>query len=742
MSVPILISFGFALTVAFVWIQTHFFPSHPWERTVLPLVITYSWALFLAWTWSRSRQRPAITPLSITVFVFLTTLFLFNARIFLIPFLLGTTPYAPLDRFWEINTLIGHSLIAIIALYVALTIILLLTGSCFDHLLKKIPLLTTTLSSLRYLTWLGLGILVSSIFLLGLAWIDQLNQFAIVSAIIVLGIIRWPVLWSLAKHFFTFRISPPPRWSFAWFLFIGISVLVAINLSETLRPAPTGYDDSIYYFDLIHSITINQTIPPKTIPFETLAAAISIATSESTQQFALALGVYGLFLGAFIAFSCGRRYSSTRGGLISATILLSTPMGAALALFETKPDSLLLPVFLLALWFLLEFWRSARGSLLFLASLFLGLAISIKPTALFFLPGFLAVLAWVVLRDTFTRRHFLHLCCLFILGFGLVRIPWLLHETLGQWQSIEAPTLSWAVNTTLEPLSCTTTGAVEDFARFKHTYDSTFLKVLRLPWDITMNRQVNTFATEVGFLFLAWLPLIILMGWQSLRSQKANTLNSWIPLCMVTVSGLLLWGIFGQEVSWYFYPTLAPLALLIAFTIDQTNHPRYLTYLLGCLLIVGLLGNTLIRLKFAGESYKLQSIINQHDTLKYLDGAQPGFQKAMSILNQDPEARIWLTNSRFWYGIEHNTERAYMDNSLDTFACLLKVKGAEGVITTWRSLGIRYILFNKSLLQSMEQSNPESYSQKIRAFTEFAGEYLRPVWGSPYHMILEIAPKR
>ncbi len=742
MPVPMLISLGFALTIAFVWIQTHFFPSHPWTKTALPLALSYGWALLIAWTWGRSKQKPAITPFSLAVFIFLIALFLFNVRVFIVPLFLETAPHATIDRFWEVNALVSQNLVALLALYAALTIIFLLIGSCFDRLLKKIPLLATNLPSLRYLTWLGLGILVGPIALLGLAWIDQINQFTIVSAIIALGIMRWSVLWSLGKRFFTFQISIPPRWSFAWLLFIFISVLLALNLSETLRPAPTGYDDSIYYFDVVRAITLNQTIPPKIIPFETLAAAISIAIGESTQQFALALGVYGLFLGALIIFSCGQRLSSTRGGLIAATILLSTPMGPALALFETKPDSLLLPVLLLAIWFLIEFWHSTRESFLFLASLFLSLAISIKLTALFFLSGFLVVLAWVALRERLPRRHFLHLSCLLILGLSLARLPWFIHETLGQWQSVDTATLSWALNTTLEPLACTTTGAIEDFARFRYAYDSTFLKILRLPWDITMNRQVNTFATEIGFLFLAWLPFIIFTGWQSLRSQKVNTSNSWIPLSIVTISGLFLWGIFGQEVPWYFYPALAPLALLIAFSFEQTNHPKHLTYLLAILLIIGLLGSTLIRLKFAGESYKLQSIINQHDTLKYLDSAQPGFQKAMSILNADPTARIWLTNSRFWYGIERNSERAYMDNSLDTFACLLKAQGADGVIATWRSLGIRYILFNKSLLQSMEHSNPASYSQKIRAFTEFAGEYLRPVWGSPYHMILEIAPTR
>jgi hypothetical protein len=290
----------------------------------------------------------------------------------------------------------------------------------------------------------------------------------------------------------------------------------------------------------------------------------------------------------------------------------------------------------------------------------------------------------------------------------------------------------------IDHTSCMATGSLEDFARFK-TERGNVMQTLLLPWDITLNRQVGSPAAETGPLFLALLPLGLMLGSPRHRSFD----RSWFEKPTVILASFafaygLSWLLFAKQVPWYGYPGLALLALLAARVMEYSDSQPFLRRCLFIVLILGLIGNTLQQMEFSGQSGQIRSAGGLIDRLDYLETSFPSYLTVTEILNFNPTDRVYITGSRLLYGIRDNDRRALLDTRLDNFNCLANEDDPETTLAAMRSLRVRYILFSRSLLQELTGDYPSTLREKVVRFTDFSGQHLSIVWGSADYMLFEV----
>lgn len=736
------IALGLASFVVIVWIGEHFLGEHiPLSEIVARgavILIPVTLIFFTFWLFERRFSHFNIPLWWLIPLVSVSAGIIFLLFLFLTPRILGINSSFPDVSLTTAILALSSQLIPIIFWYTLLTLVFLLSGHIFEPLLRKYFDWGTWGGALRSATLLVIGIFLWVILLIVLSILDLLSQMSMLSMVFILTVLQRKYLISLLKHGFTLKFSLPHRESWSYILLALLITLIGLNLLETLRPAPTGFDDSTHYFSRVKLMAESQTVIAYSwpSPFETLATGMSIATAEAGGIFALSLGFYGLLLGTILIFYFAKQYFGQRGGLLASLILLSLPMSAALALFETKPDALLLPVMTAACWTLIEGWRQKHIGL-WLASFFLlGLGVTVKLTALFFLPAFLLLFVFSLKSDAASWKSITRQLFLVVLCFSIPFSPWIGLRLVDTFQSpTPTPSLSQDIEQLLENTQCTFTGREEDFSRFTDSTVSSWSEVLTLPWDLTMNTRTGLFPTEIGFIFLALLPFILL-AWLTIRQEKEKWLLL-LLLSFLTGSVFLFWVMVGERVPWYFSPALVPAILLVALVVKHFETARFLYCLLFGLLLLGILSQSIVRLGFAGSLPNLRFIIESTNQTIYLDQVMPGTAKALAILNQSPEARIFMTSTRLWYSLDHPTERAFMDNHLDTFSCLINTYGMSGTAERLRKLGIRYFFFTKDYVRELERNTRPTFTAKIRQYTDFATQYLRPVWGSSSHMILE-----
>lgn len=734
---------AFAVFVALTWFYLHFETNILSQTVLLASLATYIITLFLPYQWLVSKQ----TNFSRIFKLFISILFLaityFNLSIFVVPWLMqGGAPAVVLNDIWTANIFFTESLVSIGIVYGIFTSTCFLLGSLIVKKLTRASSIFNQIPKLPLTLILGIVTLSWVIFLLRPT--NIFTQSALLFFLVAIHLWQLPVLHQIWKNSQFPATLDLPLSIYFRIAFSFLALLIIINLSETIRPVPSGFDDSTFYYDHIKHIT-QQTIYPTPhlpIPYENIAAAISIATNESNQTFALALGAYSLFIATYFFWYLFRKFSDKKYSFFGIVAFLSFPMLSALAFFETKPDILMLACFIMALYVLTLYWEVKKSPLLYLSLFLLGSAATFKLTALFFIPGWfiIALLVEKYLKDQRVLDVLKTMACsVFVVTIPLA--PWIIQGLLTNQDLSLQNTLRFQIEKILPNIGadCYPTGSIEDYSRFNHLPQKSFLDVILLPWRFSMNTQVNTFATEIGFIFLSILPF----GLLSLLKKKTPHRNSWFWFFGILISSSsVFWLIIGKQIVWYIVP-MWPILFLVLFFISEKFTGRHKVYcFIVFLFISAILGQFLMRLQFIGLDDQYNFFTQTHSIEEYLESLQPGHTEAMNILNSNLQQKIYLTDSRFWYGIENNTERAFMDSHLDTFSCLIRTYTEAGTTDILRSLGVRYIFFSKSLNFETRKNPHGSYSQKINVFTEYLAQNTRPIWGSPYHMIFELTPKR
>lgn len=759
----LILFFGFSIAVTAVWLKHHLFVlPDDWLFISFPL-LTYGFfvSLFALWLWFQKRTLSFQMPrFLIAGIVFALAIGIFNLQTFFAGLILpGHAPILPFTSWATANLSFATKLGTIALTFILLTAIFAATGNL---ILKRFQ---SDQSSDGYWFFirLAVGASIWVSFLIVLSGLGIFSQAAIGLAAILIAIYERRYLFTLIRwcdvqDHWLINVKNPT------FLLIALGLfLLALNIGEAVRPAPVGYDDMTAYMNRVNLMTEARALIPggNPFPFELLATGIRIASGDETMMLAMSLGVYGLFLGIALLYAFGQSIFSSRTGLIAALIVLSIPMGPALAIAEVKPDALLFPIATLFFWSLFATIQTKDLRYSFFAIFLFGFALSIKLTAfLLILPLILTfgILLYTQksLLSPLSLRHSVAAGIFFLLPL----LPWIwygmstrtaadpIHLTSSPIQLLSSvnhpatPSLDQEINDELRGTACQATGALEDFERFTSAR-STLGQYFFLPWDLTLNLAVTAFAAEIGFLFLAILPLWLIRT-RSLTGSPLRTFleKPTIILAIFALGYFFLWLILAEQIPWYGYPGLALLALLTAIAIERFRSPIFLGWFLFALLLVGLIGNTLVRMKFSAAPERLQYAAGTITADEFLDTTFPGLYTLKSAVNENSNIRIYITGSRLWYAIEHNTERAYMDSHLDTFNCLLEKHGEQGTLEILQTLRIRYIFFSRVLLSELENDERPTFQSKVRRFTDFADESLRILWGSADYTLFEVPAAR
>lgn len=297
------------------------------------------------------------------------------------------------------------------------------------------------------------------------------------------------------------------------------------------------------------------------------------------------------------------------------------------------------------------------------------------------------------------------------------------------------PSLKRDIDTLLAASNCQPTGREEDLNRFTAIRPAG-TGILFLPWDLTMNLNVRLFATEFGFLFV--LPIWI---WHELiqprRPIRERLGSPMIQIALFAAGFMLLWVSFAERVSWYGYPVIALFALLIAALADQVRTlPSPARCVIIGILLLGLCSNVLVRLSFAGTPERLRFASGASSTETYLDSAFPGLRTIRTALNRPDEPRVYVAGSRL--GTPSMTDqpgRTMTAGSIPSPAFSIPMEPTGHSSSSPRSTSAMCcfrVHFSTNSIAILI-----NVGEKVRRFTEFSGQHLRVVWGSPHYLLLE-----
>lgn len=749
---------GFSLAVGIFWWRSHFFVGgEPWLFLSTPLL---AWSVVTFCVLAVVRQTQ---PFVVRRFVFLplllaATLFVFNAQVWLPGWWPGHEAILPPSEWLSSNIIVFLKLLTVSFVWLVLTAVFLTLGETLFKVFGWSTLAPDTPFSMLARLVVGMSGWAIIILFLGLAdWLHPL-------VLLALGFFSLAFEWSFLRRGATWLTD---RVVVSWrerdlslILLMFIVFLLAINLAQSLRPHPTGYDDMTAYMNRVKLISDRAALVPGSLPFpfELLASALRLVTHEETLWLAMSFGTYAYFLGGVVVASLAAWLWNQRAGLTAAALTLSLPMTQALALREVKPDALLFPTVGVMLFALLLFLERRDQRFLFLASLVFGWAVSIKLTTLFMLAPFLFVLGWWI-RDAWTTERRVKTATLVAtsLFFFLPLIPWASWAWMTQrdasrvtervefkdWQGMlatHAPddTLSNRVQLLIRPLHCPMSGVAEDYSRYE-TDRTGWTKYLSLPWDMTMNRVPRLFATEVGFLFLALLPFWLFRRSPSAAKQAPPLGTRYSAFFWWSALGLFVLFLFlGHGILWYAAPGFLILALLVAGLDSRLASQSLLRTFFWIMLFVGLVGSTVYRLKLAYEPVLFQQAAGLVGEAEFLERFNPGFQPISAIVNRDRETGVWVIGSRLFYGVRDNDRRTILDPSLDIFDCLLRRQGAPPLINTFHNLGVRHIIVSRDQLSQSQNTQTPTLTAKVHRFSDFADTSLAVVWTSSYTILYAV----
>jgi hypothetical protein len=592
----------------------------------------------------------------------------------------------------------------------------------------------------------GVIVLIFLLFAAGLAGI--LHPIVIATLFLMGGAVRWKDVISDIRMFFRIRtVVMPVR-------FVRIVIVTAIMLFfagaviDLTRNLPRGFDANTFYYMKIKLMAERQALVPggTPLPFELIAASLRILFNDPVAMFGISLA--GLSWGAMAVFGAVRSLlSSKNAGYFAMAVWLSMSVVNDIATIQSKPDILMVFFAFLSMWiFFLCFRRHflAITLLPFVAGL-LGMAVSIKLTALFLViamvVGMLAgMTGW---GGTFRphRSIMLHSLAWFVVPL----LPWIIlafvtkgpsmpSSVMEMFSSVdsEQATISdmqWSA-LGIDRARCADSGSAEDFSRFYDTDMPYIVRILRAPWDVTMNSYVNSLALEFGCLFLALLPMAIFVVSREVFLGKEK--HFWRILSIMGVTYLFVWSVSAHGVTWYGLSGMLLLLLPIAALAIRIPHQRLIVQsVFVFVLLVHFTYSFVVRAQLiefwvtmrnvTGELSDDQAIASQYSW---------SYVQAIRLIDADPHVKVFASPAITQYYMKDADRKLYVNQNFDSFDCLYIERDPDLTLQRLKDLGFRYVLYNFTTGIFRKNAASDGVFKKAEAFDAFARKKLDLVIGT------------
>lgn len=719
----------FTVTSVYSWFSSHINPDWPIRALsfFLVLILTSLLYIIIRLYTQRAVFTVQLTPLHLLLAFVITSLLLFLLT--LLPYLFTPDQFLAPEKIWLYTLVFLRYFLVFILSLVCIGSHLFITGELVARLfhlhLKEDSFSTHIKLAVGFSSWLFITFFLS---LFG-----QLQIIPLISIGLLIAILNWKTLLKLfslpfQKSPYSFNVHTPSFWILA--LCFVLFSLIAI---DALRPIPTGFDDMTTYMNRSAIMAEQSSLfrgGANPFPFELLVAAVKVLTPAS-MAIAMGIGVLCLIFSftailGFVTYLTNKTVAQT-----TALVWLSLPMTSSLVVREVKPDTLLFFLFVVILWCICRWIQEKDRTALLLASFFFGLAVTVKLTALFFGGFFLITLFYHWPKPTRKRLIF----AVTLLFYCLLPIlPWLIYsiETRGGLPHSLTTALTIESEKPVIPqeyfsqqgLTCSPTGLQEDLSSYqKRPLLSAYMFS---PWDISMNNRIGTYVSEVGFLFLALLPwLLVTKKGAPLLSRRLR-----VDLTLMAIVFWTSWFVLAKFVPWYGWPGFFFLCLGVAILL-HTARPPFRVFLWS-VFFVGILANTLVRLQYFANPPLLYYLTGALNADGFQENNFPGYLQTAALLNTKfPNNHILTTSSKSVYFIKNNDTRVIQDGYLDTFYCLSSEKNPAKTLERLNALNIQYIIFNTHFLSFLETKESTTLYLKTLYFTHFAKENLEPIFQGP-----------
>ncbi len=290
----------------------------------------------------------------------------------------------------------------------------------------------------------------------------------------------------------------------------------------------------------------------------------------------------------------------------------------------------------------------------------------------------------------------------------------------------EAPQIDWkkiAVN----PSACVVSGAEEELGRYIGDDINPLTKYFGLPWDMTMNINQPGFYVDISFLFLSFIPLLILF-WK--REQWPEL---WQEVAVFFGIVWYFWLFVSSGIPWYGIAGFLPALLLVMrFRSLAQVHLPGARWWVPLLIILSLTSTTLLRETELGSVGQMAYSFGLKNEQQIIAGTNASYPAIIDVLNQEPFASskdryIYRIGTFINYFIDNNRQRVFDDAQLDTFRCLDGDASSDArTVERLQQLGFAYIVYDTNT-QTIERDKNGTLHKKVSRFTQFALKNLKVV---------------
>lgn len=610
----------------------------------------------------------------------------------------------------------------------------------------------------EFLLSFGMGAVLITFLLFVCGLFGWLRSIPVWGICVLSLVVSYKQLWQCFKAFFKSQIHFQGSYvDVRIILFFILSIALGHNVLELIRPMPIGFDDLAVYMNIPNLLAGGGILLTGIDAYSWgLFMALGFLLFNST-TITLFLSFAGGLLAFFGLYVCVQSYCEQRNmprsqvytyALLAATLFYTLPVIVFQSAKDMKVDLASLFFMLLAFLSFLA-WREkghAEVRSLWLSGIFLGFAFTIKYTALFFIVAMLLYALLIIWKGR--PKNIGITLIVLIICIGVPFAPYGIKNIVDTRQisvqslragKIVAPSI--AMNPPLAVLNgeisdLPSTGVHEEQGRYAG-FDQGIRKYLSLPFTVTFHPLVSGMYVDIGYLFLALIPLGIIFFIRKPLIEmdsrfRENDNKMLYEILFVGIIYWLMWGLFAKGVIWYGFGGFIFLFLFIVEIIHQLKKEFWtgLRFAANSAIILWLLCTLCLRtanLPFYAsfvDPLGLAYAGGVIDGEGYMKQKIPTYLTIMKIVNGDIDAdknnppKIYRVGTFIKYFIHQNNTLVLDDNQLDIFMSLSRDQDDKKTIARFKNAGFKYMIIDTNTAK-IDKTPGRTLKAKYRALTKF-----------------------
>ncbi len=617
--------------------------------------------------------------------------------------------------------------------------------------------------------FLGAGIFSVTIFFLGVFGVFTTKTFLLLSACSAL--ISHRAILDNCKFLFSTKLNLKEFDAKNLVMMSGLILMFSMLSVDFIRVMPIAWDDSNLYMRGAKLFAQNNFFIEGVGPSAwTLLQSIGWLFSN-TPLITFSLLFATLTTGIFLFYSIAEKFLDERKSLIATIFLMSIPMLTFLSIIDTKTEIPLLFSGAATILAWLEWREKKEKKYLLIASILMGLTVTIKVTSIIFLITillatiyvetgfiFLTTALFFLALAIFAQQNFMQTLNVFQINsqiagyiFAVIGGSLLAMSTYKEkfWQSIHKfkPALQilliviiifapWSIlqvysigtlnfsnmifggkhiptflsSDLVEACSFVDLSVQADYKRYTGLGNG--LKALLLfPFYSTMTFDLKTFISDITPIFLSIIPFLLLFPKKIFAENKKI-----ICLALFTFAYVILWALTSSGVMWYGIFMLIPGVILLFFIQGKNKY-------LSIFIAITLFANILVRVNHFAEVFNLSYAFGIQRVDKIIEGYYPGFQDVSKIMDTYPEAKLYRIGSQIKFFLPIPDSSILDDDYLGSFACLAQGNTIEGIKKAFANAGIThaFITTNSDLGDVTYGAIYKEQLERIKLFFENSG---------------------